>query len=237
MTAVVERQRASVCRARGGEGQDTCQLPGRPAAAPERPWDPSASFQLRSCTRVRSPRIKRRSVTPNRANKWQMLWISLSSVTTERLKGPGDCFHMKAASRQNHGKPLPALRTGWNWDVWSLSLRTHNKNTNRHTKAGFERFICPAHGSAEPALEIKCAVWVPLSRSTTVVLQILKVLERFGLSRPEITVVNLSPCHDGFFCLTVVNLCRVLPHERLRHYLFRFWALTIENLDFKVPSG
>lgn len=73
--------------------------------------------------------------------------------------------------------------------MFGLSPHTHNKNTNRHTKAGFERFICPAHGSAEPALEIKCAVWVPLSRSTTVVLQILKVLERFGLSCSEITVV------------------------------------------------
>lgn len=130
---------------------------GRSAAAPERPWDPSASFQLRRCTRVGSPWIKRRSVAPNRANKWQMLWISLSSVTTEGLKGPRDCFHMKAASEQNHGKPLPTLRTGWNWDVWSLHMYT-NKNTNRHTKAGFEWFICLAHGSTEPALEIKCAV-------------------------------------------------------------------------------
>lgn len=87
------------------------------SAAPERPWDPSAWVQLQSCAHIGSPWIKRRSVTPNRVNKWQMLWNSLSSVTTEGLKGPGDHFHMKAASQQNHGKPLPALQTGWNWHV------------------------------------------------------------------------------------------------------------------------
>lgn len=199
MTAVVERQRASVCRAWGGEGQDTCQPTGRPAAAPERPWDPSASFQLRSCTRVRSPRIKRRSVTPNRANKWQMLWISLSSVTTEGLKGPGDCFHMKAASQQNHGKPLPALRTGWNWDVWSLSAYTQQKYKQAHkgrlwtvylprtwfgwTGAG-DKMCCL--GAAEPEHD---------GRFTN--------SEGAGTMRPELLwnnscVVNLSPCHDDF---------------------------------------
>lgn len=40
---------------------------------------------------------------------------------------------------------------------WSAHI--HNKNTNRDTNAGFERFICFAHGLTEPALEIKCAVW------------------------------------------------------------------------------
>lgn len=109
--------------------------PGRPAAAPERPWDPSASFQLWSCARVGSPRIKRRSVTPNRANKWQMLWISLSSVTTEGLKGPRDCFHMKAASQQNHGKLLPTLQTGWNGDVWSFHIYTTKIQTGIQRQA------------------------------------------------------------------------------------------------------
>ena len=98
--------------------------PSPAAAAPQRPWDPSAWFQLRSCTHVGSPWIKRRSLTPNGSNKWQMLWNSLSAVTTEGLKGPRDYFHMKAASQQNHGKPLPALWTGWNWDVWSPHIYT-----------------------------------------------------------------------------------------------------------------
>lgn len=160
------------------------------SAAPERPWDPSAWVQLQSCAYIGSPWIKRRSVTPNRVNKWQMLWNSLSSVTTEGLKGPGDHFHMKAASQQNHGKPLPALQTGWNWHVL-VSAHIHNKNTNRHTNAGFERFICFAHGLTEPALEIKCAVWTAWARAPQSFFPFfLMVLGQSGLS-------CAVKCHPG----------------------------------------
>ncbi|CAB1452892.1 unnamed protein product [Pleuronectes platessa] len=43
-------------------------------------------------------------------------WVPAAELHAQGLKGPGDYFHMKAASQQNHGKPLPALWTGWNWD-------------------------------------------------------------------------------------------------------------------------
>lgn len=59
------------------------------------------------------------------------------------LKGARHCFHMKVASQQNHGKPLPILWPGWIWAVWSLY-----RCTTKH-KQGFEWFICPAHGLTE----------------------------------------------------------------------------------------
>lgn len=127
------------------------------SAPPERPWDPSASVQLRSCTRVGSPRIKRRSVTPNRANKWQMLWNSLSSVTTEGLKEPRDCFHMKKAIPTEPWETAACSADGIELGCFGLCTYTQ-QNTNRHTKAGFEQFICPAHGLTEPALEIKSSL-------------------------------------------------------------------------------
>lgn len=137
MVAVVKGSvpRRSVSQAWGREGQDTCQ----PPAGPLQPQRGRGIHLLHSscgrCTRVGSPRIKRRSVTPNRANKWQMFWISLSSVTTEGLKGPRDCFHMKAASQQNHGKPLPTLQTGWNGDVWSFHIYTTKIQTGIQRQA------------------------------------------------------------------------------------------------------
>lgn len=126
----------AVSPARGRERQDTCQ-----SLQPQRG---RGIHPLRSsCARVGSPWIKRRSVTPNRVNKWQMLWILLSSVTTEGLKGPRDCFHMKVAFQQNHRKPLPHSA---DWMELGCLVSAHKKNTNRHAKAEFEQFICLAHG-------------------------------------------------------------------------------------------
>lgn len=51
-----------------------------------------------------------------------------------------------------------------------VSPHVHNKNTNRHTKAGFEWVICLAHGLTEPESEIKYAVWTPVSQSVLVIL-------------------------------------------------------------------
>lgn len=94
-----------------------------------------------------------------------MLCISLSSVTTAGVKGPTDCFHMKS------GIPAEPRRTAshsadWNWDVWCLYIRI----INRHTKAGFEQFICLTHGSTEAPLDIK-QVWMPLSGGAAVFYQ------------------------------------------------------------------
>lgn len=76
--------------------------------------------------------IKRRSVTPNRANKWQMLWNSLSPVTTEGLRGP----RYSVSTWKQH----PSGTMGNCFPLWSgmeleflVSPHIHNKNTNRPT--------------------------------------------------------------------------------------------------------
>lgn len=163
-------------RARGGEKQDACQL----LVAPQWPWDPSASLQQRSCTRVGSLRIKRRSVTPNRVNKWQMLWISLSSITTEGLKGPRDCFHMKVASRQNRMKPGSHSA---NWMKLGCLVSAHEKNTIRHTNAEFQWSICFPHGSTEPTLEIKMCLDATAAEHNS----LLKLFTMLGQSCSKIT--------------------------------------------------
>lgn len=58
--------------------------------------------------------------------------------------------------------------------MFSLSTYTQ-QNINRHTKTGFEQFICLAHGSTKLALEIKRAIWTPL-RQSIMVISIFKVL-------------------------------------------------------------
>lgn len=103
----------------------------------------------------------------------------------------------------------------------------HNKNTNRHTKAGFELFICLAHGSIEPALEIIRTVCTPLSQSTMITGN-FKALEQSSLSCWKITwscVVNCSPRFIDPSCsgdLAKCSSCQDLKHENLPNVL---WCL------------
>lgn len=98
------------------------------------------------------------------------------------------------------------------------SPHIHNKNTNRHTKAGFEWFICLAHGLTEPELKIKCAVWTPVSYSALVIFHFFKLPAQSSLScfqRTQSSVVHMS-----FFdllqhcllssCLIKINLSRFI---------------------------
>lgn len=83
-------------------------------------------------------RIKRRSVTPNRANKWQMLWNSLSPVTTEGLRGPRDYFPHESMQHPNgtmwNRFPLCGL---YGINIFGLHTFTTKTQTRGH-KRGFE---------------------------------------------------------------------------------------------------
>lgn len=85
-----------------------------------------------SRTRAERPWIRGRSVTPNRVKKWQMLWNSFSSVTTETVStwkqrpnmenrfslrrrsrtGTFCCLHMHTTTNTNR------RNKGWLWMVY-----------------------------------------------------------------------------------------------------------------------
>lgn len=99
-----------------------------------------------SSTRAERPRIRGRSVTPNRVNKWQMLWNSFSSVTTETVS-----TWKQRPNMENRFSLCRRSRTG---TFCCLQMHT-TKIQIGITKAGFEWFICLAHGLTEPEAEIK----------------------------------------------------------------------------------